>query len=216
MSLHQTRKIKANYRSVTGYVSYMGEPIAYESSLERDFLIYHTFRHDVLDITPQPISIPFKKNSKTYSYTPDYFVQFDSGSGSRSLMVEVKYREDWLKNWRDWSDKWKAAIRYCNEREFKFAIYDETRIRHTALDNVNFLKSYKNLSVHKNEVQAILEQIDLRGHTTVEVILELFYKKYLYRAQGQRILWHLMSLNLIGFDIWDDLKSEKLSIWSVA
>lgn len=213
--MKQVRDVKANYRSITGFVSYRGEPLAYESTLERDFLIYHTFRQDVLDITPQPISIPFKKGGKTYQYTPDYFVQFKHDGVIPSLMVEVKYKDDWKAHWREWSDKWKAAMQFCKENGFRFAIYDEDRIRHQALENVNFLSGYKNLSVNRREIKAILQQIELRGHTTVEVLLELFFKGDLLRPQGKRVLWHLMSQNLIGFDIWEDIKSEKLEVWHV-
>ena len=124
--LKQVRKIKPNYRSVTGFVIYKGESIAYESTLERDFLLYHVALPNVIDITPQPISIPFIKNGRTYEYTPDYFVQFKLNDKfkPRSLMVEVKPKEEWQINWREWSDKWKAAIAYCNENDFRFSIYD--------------------------------------------------------------------------------------------
>ncbi|PNP96951.1 TnsA endonuclease N-terminal domain-containing protein [Moraxella sp. RCAD0137] len=215
--LKQVRKIKPNYRSVTGFVTYKGESIAYESTLERDFLLYHAALPNVIDITPQPISIPFIKNGRTYEYTPDYFVQFKLNDKfkPRSLMVEVKPKEEWQVNWRDWSDKWKAAIAYCNENDFRFSIYDEDRIRHHALDNVNFLSKYKNLAVDRKEVNAILQQIEMRGETTVEVILELFFKGDIYRPHGKRVLWHLMSHNLIGFDIWEDITSEKLEIYHV-
>lgn len=213
--MQQVRKFKGNYRSVTGYLSYFGEPLPYESTLERDFLIYHIFREDVIEITPQPISIPFRKKGRTYNYTPDYFVQFKHDGMVRSLMVEVKYKEDWQANWREWSDKWKSAMRYCKENGFRFAIYDESRIRHQALDNVNFLNGYKNLAVDRREIKAILQQLEWRGTTTVEVLLELFFKGEFLRPQGKRVLWHLMSQRLIGFDIWDDLKNEQLEVWYV-
>lgn len=216
--MKQERKINPNYRSVTGFVNYKGESYAYESSLERDFLLYHTFLPNVIDIVPQPITIPFVKNGRTYLYTPDYFVQFklDNECQPRSLMVEVKYKEEWQEHWRDWSDKWKAAMAYCKQNDFRFSIYDEDRIRHYAFHNVKFLTNYKNLAVDRDEVNAILHQIEMRGETTVEVILELFFKGDIYRPHGKRVLWHLMSHNLIGFDIWEDIKSEKLEIYHVA
>lgn len=37
----------------------------------------------------------------------------------------------------------------------------------------------------------------------------------IYRSQGRRVLWHLMSHNLIGFDLWEDIQSEKLEIYHV-
>jgi hypothetical protein len=33
------------------------------------------------------------------------------------MIVEVKPLSEWKENWRDWSDKWKAAIQYCREQD---------------------------------------------------------------------------------------------------
>ena len=219
--MQQVRKFKGNHRSVTGFISYHGEPLAYESTLERDFLLYHAFLPNVLDIVPQPISIPFTKNGRTYEYTPDFFVQIKNDNpgrelcGAKSMLVEVKPKEEWQANWRDWSDKWKAAIAYCEEHGFRFSIYDEDRIRHYGLDNVNFLSTYKNIRVERAEVKAVLDQIWMRGHTTVEVLLELFFKGDIYRPRGKQLLWHLMANKMIGFDLWEDVRSEKLGVWHV-
>lgn len=40
--MKQVRKIKPTYRSISGHFAFMGESIAYESTLERDFLRYQT------------------------------------------------------------------------------------------------------------------------------------------------------------------------------
>lgn len=210
--MRQVRKIKPTRRSISGNVSYKGLPIAFESSLERDFIIYHSFKNDVIDIVPQPIAIPFNKNGRSYEYTPDFFIQMAPDTG-KSLIVEVKPKNEWQENWRDWSDKWKATIAFCREQDFRFAIYDEDRIHHLALDNINFLMRYKSTSVAPEEVAAILEDIEQRGCTTVEYILERYFKSHLYRSQGKRLIWHLMANKMIGFNIWSDVRSEKMEVW---
>lgn len=210
--MKQVRKIKPTRRSISGNVSFKGTPIAFESSLERDFIIYHSFKNDVIDIVPQPIAIPFKKNGRNYEYTPDFFVQMAPDTG-KSLIVEVKPKKEWQENWRDWSDKWKATIVFCREQDFKFAIYDEDRIHHLALDNINFLMRYKNTSVVPEELRAILKDIEQRGCTTVEYILERYFKSHLYRQQGKHLIWYLMANKMIGFNIWSDIRSEELEIW---
>lgn len=212
--MKQVRKIKPTIRSVSGFVSYHNEPIAYESSLERDFLIYQCFRHEVLDIIPQPILIPFQKNGREYEYTPDFFVQVKEGFG-KSLLVEVKPKSDWQAHWRDWSNKWKAAQRYCKEQGFRFAIFDEDRIRHDALDNINFLMRYKHTRVVPEEVKGILEDIELRGTTRVDYLLERYFGGSIYRNDGKRLIWHLMATKQVGFDVWQDVRSENMEIWHV-
>ncbi len=210
--MKQVRKIKPTRRSISGHVAFKGDSIAFESSLERDFIIYHSFRDDVIDIVPQPIAIPFVKNGRSYEYTPDFFVQMKPDTG-KSFIVEVKPKTEWQENWRDWSDKWKATIKFCREREFRFVIYDEDRIHHLALDNINFLMRYKNTTVVPEEIKAILQDIELRGNTTVEYVLERYFKSHLYHNQGKHLLWYLMANKMIGFNIWSDIQSEKLEIW---
>ena len=210
--MKQVRKIKPTRRSISGHVAFKGDSIAFESSLERDFIIYHSFRDDVIDIVPQPIAIPFVKNGRSYEYTPDFFVQMKPDTG-KSFIVEVKPKTEWQENWRDWSDKWKATIKFCREREFRFVIYDEDRIHHLALDNINFLMRYKNTTVVPEEIKAILQDIESRGNTTVEYVLERYFKSHLYRNQGKHLLWYLMANKMIGFNIWSDIQSEKLEIW---
>lgn len=210
--MKQVRKIPPVRRSISGHISYRGSPIAFESTLERDFLIYQSFRDDVLDIISQPASILFKKNGRTYRYTPDYFVQVKSDYG-RSLIVEVKPKSEWQNNWRDWSDKWKSAIAFCKEHNFKFSVMDEDRIRHDALANINFLLMYKNVAVAEEEVEAIIKDIKQRKSTTVSCILERYFKSDLYRQHGRRLMWHLMINKKIKFDIWSDVRSDDLEVW---
>lgn len=60
--MQQMRVIKPTRRSVSGLYSYNGLSIPYESTLERDFVIFQTFRTNVLEVIAQPVVIPFKKN----------------------------------------------------------------------------------------------------------------------------------------------------------
>jgi hypothetical protein len=79
----QTRKIKPTRRSVSGIYPFRGETaIAYESTLERDFLIRKEFNLYVLDIIPQPVQIPFTSNNgQVYTYTPDFLVYYRTLDG---------------------------------------------------------------------------------------------------------------------------------------
>lgn len=106
--MQQVRVIKSTRRSVSGLYSYGGLSIPYESTLERDFVIFQTFKSNVLEVVAQPVTIPFKKNGRTYNYTPDYFVHLDDGAEYRqelikNLIVEVKPKSEWKKNWRSCS-----------------------------------------------------------------------------------------------------------------
>lgn len=216
LSLKQTRKIKANYRSVTGHILFRNEKIPYESTLERDFLLYFSSLKEVVGIIPQPVQINFTKHGRNYIYTPDFLVQFSSQAGDQKhLLVEVKPESEWKTHWRDWSEKWKAAQIFAKKEGFAFHIYDETRIRHQALKNLTFLNNFKQIQLDPTLLSHLLREINNREMTTVETLLECYFKAGEYRKQGHRALFHLMACGLIDFDIWaDDIQSEKLTLWA--
>lgn len=203
--MRQVRKIKPTRRSLSGFYCHNGISIPYESTLERDLIIFQTFRSDVTKVVAQPVHIPFQKNGRTYQYTPDYFVQLEGAA--KSLIVEVKPREEWVEHWRDWSDKWKSAQQYCKERGYVFKIYDESRIRHRGLESVNSVLRYKRLNCTNSDIDGILELVDLMGTTTIGYILNSLFKEEC-RIQGKRIIYHLLANQLLSFQPWDELGDE--------
>ncbi len=210
--MQQTRKIKPSYRSVTGYLSYSEKSIPYESTLERDFLLYYTLREDVLDIVAQPIQIPFMKNNRTYFYTPDFFISFTKNSGCKPIIVEVKPKTEWVQNWHDWKEKWKAMLHYCKNNGYVFHIYDESRIRHDALANINFLMRYKNLQYDIEDVNAIINQVNLMENTTIDYLLTRFFQGTLYRQHGFRIICHLLLNKKLFCDLFTEI-NEQTIVW---
>lgn len=210
--MKQVRKIRPNYRSVTGRLPYKNTSLPYESTLERDFLIYHTFREDVIEIIPQPLQIPFIKNGRTYSYTPDFFVRFSDESHLKPMIVEVKPYEQWRTNWRDWSDKWKAMQRHCSDNGYIFRIYDENRIRHQALENINFLNRFKNLNCSQSEKNIILNQVEAMGNTTIDYLLARFYLGSMQRQHGLRMIYSLLANQRLRCNIFAPL-NDFMEVW---
>lgn len=80
----QMRKIKPTRRSVSGQYAFRGQTgIAFESTLERDFLIRCEFQGSVLDVIPQPIQVPFiSMEGREFTYTPDFLVYYRLGTRS--------------------------------------------------------------------------------------------------------------------------------------
>ena len=152
--MEQVRKIKPTRMSVSGKYMYKGMSIPYESTLERDFLIVQGFLDEVKSIVPQPVSIQFEKNGRTYPYTPDFFIEYEDSANRKNMIVEVKPETLWRENWRDWSNKWKTMQRYCKDNNMVFHIFDESRIRNNALSNINFLANFKNTHIEKEDIDA--------------------------------------------------------------
>ena len=66
-TFQQVRKIKPTRLSVSGLFPFKdGVSIPYESTLERDLLLYFTYIPAVEEIVSQPVSILFVKNGMTY------------------------------------------------------------------------------------------------------------------------------------------------------
>src|SRR2546426_9456395 len=72
------RIIPKNYRSLTGLVSNTRTQsmTAFESSLERDFLLLLDFDPDVEFYEEQPLTITYDDRGRRRTYTPDVFVRY--------------------------------------------------------------------------------------------------------------------------------------------
>lgn len=186
----QVRKIRPTRRSVSGVYAFRGESsVAYESTLERDFLIRTEFCVDVLDVVSQPVAIPFiGVNGQTYTYTPDFLVYYRLGDRGyenypKPMLVEVKPEQEWRKHWRDWLPKWKAAWRHAQHQGWTFHIHDETRIRDQVLKNIRFLERYKRMSFPIEETSAVLASVREMGASTADYLLARHFMG-IYRAEG--------------------------------
>lgn len=203
------RNIGPTRRSVSGYYAFRGEEsIAFESTLERDFLIKADFDVSVLGVISQPCEIPFYHpvTGRHYTYTPDYLVYYRLGNRHykdypKPLLVEVKPRGKWQAHWREWSPKWKAAMRHASNEGWSFSIHDESRIRDKTLDNITFLARYKRMVFPSVESQAVLNTVREMGVATLDYLLSRHFMGDIYRAEGIAHLWHLLATRQLDCDM---------------
>lgn len=214
----QMRKIKPTRRSVSGVYAFRGSSmVAYESTLERDFLIRTEFSLNVLDVIPQPAEIPFvSSNGRTYTYTPDFLVYYRLGSHSyddypKPVLVEVKPETEWRRHWREWLPKWKAAWSYARSQGWEFHICDESRIRDQMFDNIRFLERYKRMPFSAEESRWVLESVRHMGCATMDYLLARHFMG-IYRAEGIAHLWHLLATRKLDCDISRPL-NEFSELW---
>lgn len=205
----QIRKIRPTRRSVSGfYVFRASTQIAYESTLERDFIILMEHDLAVSDIIPQPCQLLFHANmGQAYPYTPDFLVYF---RGSRKpMLVEVKPGEEWQQNWRKWSAKWKVARRYAKDQGWIFRIYDERRIRSQTLANINFLQRYDRMTFNEDHVSLVIELVRKAGHISVR---ELQGQSTGDSPMIQPLVWHLVALRRLECDLTRPL-GDHTALW---
>lgn len=195
----QVRPIKPTWRSLTGTVVFKGEPIPFESSLERDFLRRTTFA-DVESVVAQPLKLPFTgRNGRSYTYTPDYLVRFDAATERRPLLVEVKMEEEWRAHWREWLPKWKAAWRFAQDRGWEFHIYDESRIRDYALQNIVYLERFVRMDAAPEVCEALLKTLQEMGHAPIHYLKTRFFGHD--PALGHTYICHLLATHQASCDI---------------
>lgn len=141
------RKIPKNYRSVTGLVAseLNAKQTAFESSLERDFMLLLEFDPDVLFYEEQLVRIDYLSvDGQTRQYTPDILVTYRQTSTytmlKPPLLGEIKYRRDLFEQWQELKPKFRAARRYAKDRDWNIKIITEVEIRTPYLKNVKFLR----------------------------------------------------------------------------
>ncbi|MFT3812967.1 MAG: heteromeric transposase endonuclease subunit TnsA [Acidovorax sp.] len=216
--VRSVRKIPTNRRSVTGFVSWRGqESVSFESTLERDFVLRQEFSLAVSSVVSQPCEVPFVTRSGVKAIaTPDYLVYYkvlDDAIGMefKPMLVEVKYRDDWKLNWREWLPKWVAIRRYAREQGWIFHVMDENRIRTRALENIMFLRRYDDLDVCPHQSAAIIEDLSELGSSSIDYMLAKHFAGS-FRAQGIAHLWHLLATRQLECDICDPLNDDT-EIW---
>jgi|SRR5690554_2071363 len=214
----QARRIGPTRRSVSGRMAFRSETsIPFESTLERDFLIRMEFCTTVLDVIPQPVTIPFTlPTGRSYRYTPDFLVYYRLGDQSyddypKPALVEVKPEKEWRANWRKWLPKWKAAWRFAQQQGWSFHIVDESRIRGVALDNIRMLSRYERMDFPCEESRLILETVQQMGCTTIDYLLARYFMG-VYRSEGITHIRHLLATRQLDCDITRPL-DELTEMW---
>jgi len=219
--VQKNRKGGYTYGSCSGYYPFRGEKsIWYESLLEKDFLILLEYNDMVLDITEQPLCFEYENhNGRIVTYTPDYLVTFKSypyynnhSVYPKSLLVEVKLREDIQKIFLEYRPRFKIAIKYAQENDYIFKLYDEKKIRGIELENILFLKRYSNAHFNPTEERRILEYLEDIGHTQINHLLESLYATKEKKGIALSQLYHLIYHKKIGIDIGQTLNHTS-TIW---
>lgn len=203
----QVRKIKPTRRSVSGQYAFRGQrAVPFESTLERDFLMRCEFQTSVLDVIAQPVEVSFQANSgREYTYTPDFLVYYRLGARShinypKPILVEVKPEEKWRKHWREWLPKWKAARRYALAQGWRFCIYDESRIRDDALNNIRYLERYARMVFEPQDLEQTVNTVSMMGACTVDYLLSRHFPG-IYRDRGLLQIWHLVAIRALDCDV---------------
>jgi len=179
---------------------------AFESSLERDFLLLLDFDPDVEFYEEQPVRIVYHDdNGRRRTYTPDVFVRYRPESlpatYAKPLLCEVKYREDLRQHWTAYRPKFRAAQRYARQHGWRFRLVTERHVRTPYLDNAKFLRSYRALPVHdQHRCQLLATLLGLRETDPVTLLAAVSQDRW-HQAQLLSTLWQLVATRQVHTDL---------------
>jgi hypothetical protein len=202
------RKIPPNRISLTGLVASrrQGRMIGSESSLERDLYIILDFDLNVDQYIEQPVKIEYYDafgNRRTY--TPDVLIHYRKdivpAKTMKSLLCEVKYRQQLFQNWKDIKPKILAGRSYAKERGWEFKILTEQEIRTPYLENAKFLRSYRNLQTDWDLANVIQNTLTELREADPETLLTAITSDRWKQAEFIPMLWHLIARQRIGTDL---------------
>lgn len=248
-----TRKIKKNYRSVTGVLASKknNRMVASESTLERDLYNLLEFDPMVQSYEEQPITLPYRlSNGQQSHYTPDVIIHlaenpkfvwsfspfrafFTSNSSHssdsksfilkpkytvlkpRSILGEVKYREDLFGLWKELKPKFKAARRYSEEKNWQFSIFTEKEIRTQLLKNISFIRPFGRYNFSLEEIMQVLDKLaELKTCRTIDILTALTENNRFAFGNLIPIIWHLVCRHEIEVD-WNQPLTLHSSLFSL-
>lgn len=210
------RKISIGTRSIRGTIPTLGQ---YESSLERDFMELVRFDHNVELYTPQPVKIRFcDRLGRRTTYVPDGLIEYRRdiypARELKPVLCEVKYRDDFRKDWKRLIDCFKAAKAYALEQGWSFKVYTEYEIRTNYLKNIKFLIGYKAIVTAISVETNILTKLEELRISDPETLLMSLFRDPWIRADAIKVLWKLIALRRIGCDLTEVL-TMRSRIWAL-
>ena len=212
------RSVGTTHGSVSGLIAFRsGDPVAYESTLERDFVIRLETDPRVIRVVSQPFTVEYTNlEGSRCVYTPDYLVDYDSKPRWTryvpSAVFEVKPRGKLERHLSDWRPRFSAAMRYCREQGYVFHLVHEGRIRDQRWQNAMFLRRYRKMRFEREVSDWILNELSVTGSATFAQLLARHFPSDLTRAEGIAHLWHLVATGRLDCDLDLPLTNES-ELW---
>jgi hypothetical protein len=213
------RTVPKNYRSLTGLVpnTRTQSMTAFESSLERDFLLLLDFDPDVEFYEEQPVKITYHDDrGRRRTYTPDVFVRYRTdrlpAQHTQPHLCEVKYRDDLRHHWAEYRPKFRVAQRYARQRGWRFRVVTEKHVRTPYLENVKFLRSYQTIPINERYQTQFLNALSALEETDPASLLTATSQDRWQQAQMLPMLWQLIARREVGTDLAQPLTMHS-RIW---
>jgi hypothetical protein len=208
------RKIRSGHRGIRGTASVLRKPVAFESALERDFLVLLSVDPNLAEVREQPVRIDFHDAvGRAHHYTPDFLVLYDA-ERPQQVLYEIKYRADLRAEWPRLKPAFLAARRHARERgDMRFSIMTEVEIRGPYLANVRFLRGYRDRPCDEAVEEHLVRTLAALGETTPRALLAAYWDRE-NRIAAIAPLWRLLATGRVHADLFQPL-TMTTPIWVI-
>lgn len=189
------RRIPLSRRShVTGFQGLPSGAVAYESALERDFVLLTLFDDPAVRIRSQPITFNFDHEGHHRRYTPDYLVE----GGGRVELVEVKYEADLQRLRAELQPGFDVARDWVAQSGGIFCVVTERTIRVPRLLNARRLLPLRSAPVDPELAQTVTQAAKQIETPTFGRVVEAVKGD---RAQVLGAVWRLIARGELIVDL---------------
>lgn len=162
--------------------------------MERDWLIALDFDPSVRLIREQPFSIQYEFEGQARRYTPDILAESVSSDGQVLVTVyEVKPLDELRTDWQRYKPRFRAAVKHCRAKGWRFKIVTEREIRTPFVTNAKFLRRYRTVTPQPLVAQQLLYTLKALGETTPQTLLAAAYLPEEKQMAAVPELWRLVA-----------------------
>lgn len=179
----------------------------FESILEKEFLLLLDFDETVERFEVQEVTIPVPGVPK--GYTPDVLIYYKpnplTGEIPAPLLTEVKHTDDLERNREKYKTKFALADEYASEHGWEFRITTQVDIRTKRLQNIKFLREYRNIQPDENDRHQLISiATSYNSEFRLKDILQRLASNDDAQLHWLPVIWHaILKKDLIAD--WDQL-----------
>jgi hypothetical protein len=199
------RKIPRNHMRVTGAfaTAKSSRSLAFESTLEREYMLLLEFDERVSSIEEQPVRIPVPGIPR--GYVPDVLVKFHpvaDGSTKCPELVEVKHTSDLSRNQEKYKAKFDAAHLYAHDQGWLFQVVTEKEVRTPRLHNLFFLRGFTRDPIHPEHAAALLACVRPNAHQRIQDLIDgAAHSLQIDKLNLIRPVWALVASKQVHVDL---------------
>lgn len=207
----KTKTVKTSNRGVSRFGHL-------EAGLKSDMLSILEFGQHIQSFRENPVSIEYADGTGTKAtFIPDFYINYGSegepGCWIKSRLCVVNHSKDLKSSWQQLRPAFKAATSYAVDNGMEFKIFTEKHIRTQYLQNVQFLRAYREVGVDSGFTLRLFMLLEQIPQTTPEEIIRIAARDVYRQAQYLFVLWHMISQGLVGIDLTFRI-TMKTPIWS--